>query len=118
MPFSINSYFTKQYGKSNLLTYISEGPDSGQNERDPSYDFTNEDTGFYLVFNTNNNAKEDYRFGAFCIVLHVKNHDTITFSNSTASSTERVFSAKGKTLYGTSLSWQCRLMVYKINLTI
>ena len=106
------------YGKSNLLTYISEGPDSGQNERDPSYDFTNEDTGFYLVFNTNNNAKEDYRFGAFCIVLHVKNHDTITFSNSIASSTERVFSAKGKTLYGTSLSWQCRLMVYKINLTI
>ena len=106
------------YGKSNLLTYISEGPDSGQNERDPSYDFTNEDTGFYLVFNTNNNAKEDYRFGAFCIVLHVKNHDTITFSNSTASSTERVFSAKGKTLYGTSLSWQCRLIVYKINLTI
>ena len=106
------------YGKSNLLTYISEGPDSGQNERDPSYDFTNEDTGFYLVLNTNNNAEEDYRFGAFCIVLHVKNHDTITFSNSTASSTERVFSAKGKTLYGTSLSWQFRLMVYKINLTI
>ena len=105
-------------GKSNLLTYIGEGPDSGQNERAPSYDFTNEDTGFYLVLNTNNNAKEDYRFGAFCIVLHVKNHDTITFSNSTASSTERVFSAKGKTLYGTSLSWQCRLMVYKINLTI
>lgn len=106
------------YGKSNLLTYIGEGPDSGQNERKPSYDFTNEDTGFYLVLNTNNNAKEDCRFGAFCIVLHVKNYDTITFSNSTASSTERVFSTKGKTIYGTSLSWQCRLMVYKINLTI
>ena len=106
------------YGKSNLLTYIGEGPDSGQNEREPSYDFTNEDTGFYLVLNTNNNAKEDYRFGAFCIVLHVKNYDTITFSNSTVSSTERVFSTKGKTLYGTSLSWQCRLMVYKINPTI
>lgn len=106
------------YGKSNLLTYIGEGPDSGQNERAPSYDFTNEDTGFYLVLNTNNNAKEDYRFGAFCIVLHVKNHDSIAFSNCTASSTERVFSANGKILYGTSLSWQCRLMVYKINLTI
>lgn len=105
-------------GKSNLLTYIGEGPDSGQNERAPSYDFTNEDTGFYLVLNTNNNAKEDYRFGAFCIVLHVKNHDSIAFSNCTASSTERVFSANGKILYGTSLSWQCRLMVYKINLTI
>ena len=105
-------------GKSNLLTYIGEGPDSGQNERTPSYDFTNEDTGFYLVLNTNNNAKEDYRFGAFCIVLHVKNHDSIAFSNCTASSTERVFSANGKILYGTSLSWQCRLMVYKINLTI
>ena len=104
-------------GKSNLLTYIGEGPDSGQNERTPSYDFTNEDTGFYLVLNTNNNAKEDYRFGAFCIVLHVKNHDSIAFSNCTASSTERVFSANGKILYGTSLSWQCRLMVYKINLT-
>lgn len=106
------------YGKSNLLTYIGEGPDSGQNEREPSYDFTNEDTGFYLVLNTNNNAKEDYRFGAFCIVLHVKNYDTITFSNSTVSSTERVFSTKGKTLYGTSLSWGSYLMVYKINLTI
>lgn len=101
---------------SNLLTYIGKGPDSGQNERTPSYDFTNEDTGFYLVLNTNNNAKEDYRFGAFCIVLHIKNHDSIAFSNCTVSSTERVFSANGKILYGTSLSWNCYLMVYKINL--
>ena len=103
---------------SNLLTYIGKGSDSGQNERKPSYDFTNENNGFYLVLNTNNNAEMDHRFGAFCIVLHVKNYDSIAFSNCTVSSTERVFSAKGKILYGTSLSWQCSLMVYKINLTI
>lgn len=101
---------------SNLLTYIGKGPDSGQNERDPSYDFTNEDSGFYLVLNANNNAIEYSYFGAFCIVMNVKNYDNITFSNSTASNTERVFSANGKTLHGTSLSWNCYLMVYKINL--
>ena len=102
---------------SNLLTYIGKGPDSGQNERAPSYDFTNEDDGFYLVLNTNNNITEHSYFGAFCIVMNVKNHDTITFSNSTVSNTEHVFSANGKTLNGTSLSWSCYLMVYKINLT-
>lgn len=115
------SYFSnKLYSDSlsNLFTYVGEGSDSGQNERSPFYDFTDAETGFYLVLNTDNNATEFFRFGAFCIVLNVKNYNTIVFSNSTVSSTERVFSANRKTLYGTSLSWNCCLMVYKINLTI
>lgn len=91
--------------------YIGSGVHSGENERNPYFDFSNCSEGLYFVKNTSNNA------GCYGAVTWVtKNDGYLTFSQSTRSEGYTIFSASGFILYGSSLSWYANMLVWKVTI--
>lgn len=91
--------------------FIGTGVHSGENERNPYFDFSNCSAGLYFVRNSSANAG---CYGAISWVT--KNDSYLTFSQSTRSEGNTIFSASGFILYGNSLSWYANMFVWKVSL--
>lgn len=117
--FSNKLYSDKQ---ESLITYIGTGPNSGKNERLPTYDFSNEDTGLYLAVASNGNAINAPTYGGLLgIVMHAKEYSSISVMTSIrmdGNNNELKFSVDGNILSSPSLSWYAEIKVYKININI
>lgn len=105
-----------------LIKYIGTGPNSGKNERLPTYDFSNEDTGLYLAVASNGNAIDATNYGGLLgVVMHAKKYSSISLMTSIrmdGNNNELKFSVNGNILSSPSLSWYAEIRVYKININI
>ena len=91
--------------------YVGSGTNSGQNERHPSFDFTDMPDGLYMIRNGNVNIPTNL----YACIFVVKSGPAITYTPAINSYGTQIFTNDGQILYGLEASWYCNLYVYRVN---